>query len=641
MDSLYKGYVITKNKKSIDKIQGVKKFRTLEDVKDSPEYAGVLQNDVIVIDIDDMEQSEILMQIIEDLQLDCRVYVTKRGRHFVFKNSGVKACGTGKQLACGLTADIKVGGKNTYEVIKFDGEERFVEWDSDGEYSELPKWLHPVSCKTNFFELEEGDGRNSTLYSYILTLTNAGFSKQDSRQCIELINKYVLKESLSENELDVILRDDAFPEDVFFNGRTFLHNNFATFIKNNDYIKRINGALHIYKNGVYVIGKREIEASMIKHIPTLRDAQRTEVMKYLEILCSENHKPADANLIAFNNGIYDLVNDRLLDFNPDIIITNKIPWDYNPEAYSELLDKTLNKLACQDESIRMLLEESMGYCFYRRNELSKAFFLTGEGANGKSTFLDIIKNVLGKANTSALDLNELDEKFSPATMLGKLANVADDISDEFLAGRAMANLKKVVSGNEIKAEFKGQDAFFFDPYIKVFVSANTLPRTKSQGFAALKRRLVIIPFNAKFTKDDPDYDPYITWKLREQDCMEYMIQLGLQGLKRVLLSKAFTTSAKVERELEEYEIANNPILLFLQEHEKIDLVNRECKEVHRQYKCFCAENSFIEMTLANFSKELNKRLGLTVKRTRINGKQVGMYVDSCASSVQDVRDGTL
>lgn len=624
---LYKGYIVTKNKESIEPIKGVKKFKSLEEVQGLPEYAGVLADDVIVIDIDEMQQSEILMKIVEDLQLDCKVYLTKRGRHFVFKNSGVTKCGTGRKLACGLTADIKVGGKNTYEVIKFDGEERFIEWDSyDENYSELPKWLHPVNSSQNFFEMEEGEGRNSALYSYILNLTNAGFSKDESRKCIEIINKYVLKEPLSVGELEVVLRDEAFPEEVFFNGRTFLHNNFAMFLKNNDNVKRINGVLHVYRDGVYVGGKREIEAIMIRHIPTLKDNQRSEVMKYLEILCAENYPMADANLIAFNNGIYDLVNDRLLDFNPDIVITNKIPWDYNPKAYSELLDKTLDKMSCDDDAIRMLLEESMGYCFYRRNELSKAFFLTGEGANGKSTFLDIVKNVLGKPNTSALDLNELDERFSPATMMGKLANVADDISDEFLQGRAVANLKKIVSGNEIKAEFKGQDAFFFDPYIKVFVSANSLPRTKSQGFAALKRRLVIIPFNAKFTKDDPDYDPYITWKLRDRECMEYMIQLGLRGLKKVLENKSFTESDRVRKELEEYELQNNPILVFLQEHDEEDLVNRETKEVHRQYKCFCAENGFQELTLANFSKALNKHLGLVVKRTRIDGKQIGLYV---------------
>lgn len=626
-EQLYKGYVITKNKESIEQLKGVKKFKTYKQVKDRDEFAGVLQDDVIVIDIDNIEQSEKLMNIIEAKQIDCRVYQTVRGKHFVFKNSGVKNCGTGIKLACGVKADIKVGGKNTYEVIKMDGEERFIEWDSEnGHYDELPKWLHPVKTDIDFDDMKEGEGRNSALFKYILTLTNYGFSKQESRECIEIINQYILKEPLDERELETVLRDEAFPEDLFFKGRTFLHNNFALFLKNNDNIKRINGVLHIYKDGVYIAGKREIEAKMIKHIPTLKDAQRSEVLKYLEILCSDNYMDNNTNLIAFNNGIYDMTSDKLLDFDPNIIVTNKIPWNFNREAYSELLDKTLDKMACNDKQIRMLLEESMGYCFYKRNELSKAFFLTGEGANGKSTFLDIIKNVLGKSNTSALDLNELDERFGTSTMLGKLANVSDDISDEFLQGKAIANLKKIISGNEIKAEFKGQDVFFFEPIIKIFVSANALPRTKSQGFGALKRRLVIIPFNAKFSKSDPDYDPYITWKLREQDCMEYMIQLGLQGLKRVLDSKGFTTSKKVEAELEAYELQNNPILLFFKEHDTTELINRECKEVHRQYKGFCAENGFLEMTLSNFSKELNKRLGITVKRVRINGRQVGMYV---------------
>ena len=626
-NALYKGYILTRNKQSLQKLQGVKTFKTYEEVMDAPEFAGVLQDDVILIDIDDMDKSEIMMNIVEDMQLNCRVYQTKRGRHFVFKNSNVKTCGTKKKLACGLEADIKIGGKNTYEVIKFDGEERFIEWDSDnGQYDELPKWMNVVKSNVKFDELEEGDGRNSALYGYILTLTNAGFGRDESRECIRIINKYILPKALTDDELEVILRDDAFPEDTFYNGRTFLHNNFAVFMMNNDNIKRVNGQLCCYKEGVYVGGRREIEALMIQHIPTLKDAQRSEVLKYLEILCAENHPMADANFIAFNNGIYDIATDELKDFSPDIVCMNKIPWDFNREAYSELMDNTLNKIACSDNSIRMLLEEATGYCFYKRNELSKAFFLTGEGANGKSTFLDVVKHVLGKDNTCALDLNELDERFSAATMLGKLANIADDISDDFLQGSSIANLKKVVSGNEIKAEFKGQDAFFFEPYLKVFVSANNLPRTKSSGFAALKRRLVIIPFNAKFTKDDPDYDPYITWKLRSKECMEYMIQLGIAGLKRILENKGFTASEKVEKEIKDYEIDNNPILLFLTEHEPDTLINRECKEVHRQYKVFCAENGFIEMTLNNFTRELNKKAGIVTKRMRVDGTLYSYYV---------------
>ena len=623
--NLYKGYTKNNGKKPVDKLKGVSKFRTLEEVKSFDSYGGVLADDAVLIDIDDAEQSEILMQMIEEYQLNCQVTKTARGRHFTFKNSGVKDCGTGKKLACGLTADIKVGGKNAVECLKIDGEERFVEWDYvDTDDSLLPKWLHPVNSSVDFFNMEEGEGRDSSLYAYILTLTTAGFSMDETRNCIGIINRWILKDSLSEDDIERITRDDAFPAETFYKGKAFLHNNFAEFLKNNDHIKRINGQLHVYREGVYVPGAKEIEASMVKHLPMMKAAQRVEVLKYLDIIC-DDVRPADANLIAFNNGILDITTNELLAFSPDIVITNKIPWNYDPDAYSELADKTFNKIACNDTAVRAVLEEAIGYSFYRRNEMSKAFFLTGEGSNGKSTFIDILNNVVGDGNKSSLGLEELDERFSIATLANKLINTGDDISDEFWHGRSTANFRKLVSGNEVKAEFKGQDAFFMKPYAKFFFSANALPRIRSKGFEAIKRRLVIIPFNAKFSKDDPDYDPYIIYKLRSEEVMQYVIRIGIEGLNRVL-TEGFTESAKVQKEIEEYEIENNPILLFLQETEITKIINQPTKEVHRAYRVFCIENGFNEMTLSSFSKELGKRCGVVVKRQRVDGTLIGIYV---------------
>lgn len=623
--NLYKGYTKNKGKKPLDKLKGVTEFRTLDEVQQFDSYGGVLTDDAILIDIDSLEQSEIMMQMVEEYQLNCQVTRTEKGRHFTFKNSGVTMCGTGKKLACGLTADIKVGGKNTVECLKIDGNERFIEWEyMDDDDSRLPKWLHPVNTSVDLFDMEEGDGRDSTLYGYILTLTNAGFSMEETQETISIANKFVLKDSLSEEDIERITRDDAFPEETFYRGKVFLHNNFATFLKNNNRICRINGQLHVYKNGVYVPGARDIEAAMLRYIPAMKAAQRVEVLKYLEIICDEVQS-ADANLIAFKNGIYDIVNDILIDFSPDIVITNKIPWDYDPEAYSELVDKTFNKIACNDKSIRALLEESIGYSFYRRNEMSKSFFLTGQGSNGKSTFIDILNNVVGEHNKSSLGLEELDERFSIATLANKLINTGDDISDEFWNGRSTANFRKLVSGNEVKAEFKGQDAFFMKPYAKFFFSANALPRIRSKGFEAIKRRLIIIPFNAKFSKSDPDYDAYIIYKLRTEEAMKYVIRIGIEGLKRVL-TDGFTTSEKVEKEIEDYELENNPILLWVQEFTLEKIVNQPTKNIHKAYRMFCVENGFSEMTLSTFSKELSRRYGLNVKRVRINGDLIGIYV---------------
>ena len=408
--SLYKGYVETKGKRSLEKLKGRTKWKTLDEIKDCEGYGGVLADDTILIDIDDHEQSEIMMRIVEDYQLDCRVYQTTRGRHFLFKNHQVTRNRTHIPLAVGLTADIKIGTRCSYEVIKVDGVERFIEWDiEDGkEYQEVPKWFLPVRATNEFVDMDAGEGRNQALFNYILTLTANDFSIDDTRETIRILNKYVLKVPLGDDELETILRDEAFQKPVFFLGATFLFEKFATYLKNNNHIARINNQLHIYKDGVYVAGYKSIEAVMIEHIPNLKKTQRREVLEYLELI-AEEYALSDARFIAFNNGIYDLIDETLNPFSPEIIVTNKIPWDYQDDAYDELTDKTLNKLACDDESIRALLEECVGYCMYRRNEIGRAFILTGEKANGKSTFLKMVKNVLGEKNISALDLKELGE----------------------------------------------------------------------------------------------------------------------------------------------------------------------------------------------------------------------------------------
>lgn len=630
---LYKGYVETKGKQSIEKLKNRTKWKTYEEVKNLSGFGGVLADDTILIDIDDSEQSEILMNIVEDLQLDCKVLCTSRGKHFLFKNHTIARNRTHVQLAVGLTADIKVGSKLSYEVIKIDGEERFCEWDIEegGKYQEVPKWLFPVKATAEFVDMDAGDGRNQALFNYILTLTANDFTVDETRECIRILNKFVLKEPLSDEELEVILRDEAFQKPVFFMGSTFLFDKFAVYMKNTAHVVKINGQLHIYKDGIYTNGYKEIESDMIQYIPNLKKMQRREVLDYMELIV-EKKEQSDANLIAFNNGIYDLVTGELKPFSTDIVITNKIPWDYNPDAYFELADKTLNKLACDDAAIRALLEECIGYCFYRRNELGKAFILTGDKNNGKSTFLDIVKTILGDKNISALDLKELGDRFNTSMMFGKMANIGDDIGDDFLQGSQVSIFKKIVTGNRIKAERKGQDPFEFNPFIKLLFSANDIPRMKDKTGAVL-RRLVIIPFNARFSKYlpdgvtiDPDFDPFIKYKLIQKESIEYLIKLGVEGLKRVITNNEFTKSEKVQGQLDEYEEENNPIIAFIADCGVDMIENEPTADVYKRYQVFCAENSMQPMSNIVFSKQINKRLGFKVIQKKLNNVNRKIFV---------------
>jgi len=624
---LFKGFVETKEKKCIEKIKGRTDFKTFEQVQSLPEYAGILAAETILIDIDDAETSDVLFKIVQNYNLKCRVYKTTRGKHFLFKNSGVQTNKTGCKTAIGLTADIKIGTRNSYEVLKYGGKQREILYDmtENDEAGELPRWLFPIKSNMEFLNMDAGDGRNQSLFNYILTLQSNDFSVEEARETIRIINKFVLKVPLSEDEIETILRDDAFKKPIFFMGSTFLFDKFATFLKNNNHIIKINNQLHIYRDGIYLNGQSEIEGEMIKHIPNLNRAKRTEVMSYLDILIRENTKPTSANFIAFQNGIYNIADGSFTGFSPETVITNKIPWDYNPNAYSEDADGVLNRIACNDAEIRSLLEEAIGYCFYRRNELRKSFILTGDKANGKSTFLAMIQNLLGEANIAALDLKELGDRFKTAELFGKLANIGDDIGDEFIGNAAV--FKKLVTGDRVSAERKGQNPFEFNNYSKFLFSANNIPRIKDKTGAVLDR-LIIIPFNARFSKDDPNFDPYIKYKLQAPEVMEYLIVLGLQGLNRVLTNDGFTKSAAVQQEMDDYEETNNPILSFFREceQEEFQIENEPTNKVYKRYQEFCLANSMQPMSNIEFSKQVNRLLKMKVEDKWLNGKKHRVFV---------------
>lgn len=628
----FKGYVLTKNKKCIEKFKGRTSFKSYDEVKSEPEFAGILAESTILIDVDDFEQSEILFNIVKEKQLCCRVYKTTRGKHFLFNNPDlVNSNRTHATLALGITADIKIGKRNSYSVLKFADKERPILYDTTGKKEkagDLPKWLFPIKTNTDFIDLEAGDGRNQALFNYILTLQSFDFSVEEARESIKLTNEFVLKEPLTDDELDVILRDEAFAKPVFFKGATFLFDKFATFLKNNHHIIRINNQLHIYKDGIYIPGQSEIESAMISHIPQLNKAKRSEVMAYLDILIRENTPTANAKVIAFRNGLLNIEDDSFVQFTHEHIITNIIPWDYNPNAYYQLTDEVMNNISCHDKEIRSLLEEMIGYCMFRRNELGKAFILTGSGSNGKSTFLNMLKIMIGRKNLSVLDLKKLDDRFSTVMLFNKLANIGDDISDEFVTDAA--SFKKIVTGETIDAEQKGQPKFDFEPYVKLIFSANNIPRIgKGKDSSAIKRRLVIIPFNARFDSSNPNFKPFIGDELRGQESMEYMIRLGLKALKNLLKERKFTTSEAMQRELEEFEETNNPVLGFFHEAERdsdIKIENEPTSEVYKSYQEYCIMSNLTPMSAGEFSKQVKKYYGFTIKDRKIQGKKYRIFV---------------
>ena len=628
MYQLFKGYVKTLNKKCVEPFKGKSSedLRTLRDAETLDEYAGILNNNAVLIDVDNYEMSEILMKIVEDKQLSCRVYETTRGKHFLFKNDGrLEKNWIKKYLACGLKSDGKLGSRNSYSVLKYNNKTREIIYDiyPDEEYQTVPKWLIPIKGEYEFLTMGEGDGRNEELFKYILTLQGAGFTKDEVRETITIINDYVLKEPLSEKELETILRDEAFLKPVFYDGKTFLHDKFSQFLISEYNIIKISGLLYSYKDGVYI--PSNIESLMIKHIPRLKQQQRKEVLSYLNAFISENKSVTDANFIAFKNGVYNIVTGELEPFTADKIITNKINWDYNPDAYSEITDSVLNRLAVNDENIRRLLEEVIGYTFFRKNELRRAFLLKSrKPSSGKSTFIDMLAYLLGDDNISSLDLSDLSHEYKLSALAGRLANLGDDIEDEYIPSAGI--FKKVVSGDRVNANVKFSAPIEFNPYCKLIFSGNSIPRLgRGRDSEAIISRLVIVPFNAEFNKNTNGFSPFIKYQLRTAESMEYLIKVGIEGLKRVLERNAFTSNKQVETELEEYEETLNPILTFFEEIGG-ELENEPTKKAYRRYNEFCIENAMKPISQIEFTKRVKEFYGYENKLLRINGKPTRIFV---------------
>jgi putative DNA primase/helicase len=618
--AIYKGYLRGYGKHAATKIKGEKLLK-YETVRKDQSYVGILDDDVIMVDVDTMTQARTLLKIIDNLHIGAAVLKTHHGMHFYFQGYQLQSNKIGWYSAIGIKADYKLGIKETADPLRIDGKTRISIRNPDI-LDPLPNWLLPVSNHQNHVgDLAKGE-RNQRLFNYILALQKVGLSRDEIRQTIRIINDYVLSKPLPEREVNTILRDDAFLKESFFSPKgAFLHDRFAKFLISEHHICTIENSLHIYVDGVYSSDVKDIERAMIKHIPGLTAARRVEVLRYLQLQAKETQM-ASTQYIAVKNGIYNLETGTLDDFNPNIVVKNKIPVEYVPGAYYEPTDRTLNKITVNNKQLRKILEEVFGYVLFRRNELGKAFILTGDGSNGKSSYLAILRALVGTVNTSSLDLKELNQRFKTAELFGKLANIGDDISNEYIKDNS--EFKKLVTGEALNVERKGADPFDFKNYAKLVFSANKMPRINDTS-NGLTRRLMFIPFTAHFSKDDPDFDPFITDKLLSKESLQYVLVLGLHALKRILKVHAFTNAKVVDAESKKYEALNNPIISWLEE-EQPKLLNETTKDVFLGYSVWCTENGYRPVSQIQFVREISRMRHLTQRRQMVDGKRKKFFV---------------
>lgn len=571
-------YIILDGKTPTHKFKDGVGAKTWEEVKDFDDVAVIVPRGYIVLDFDTPSDAEIMLNLVETLDLKCRVMKTTRGIHCWFKTEEeAPKCFTKSRLAVGIYCDRKSGGRNAYVKIKQDGKRR--EWIRKVPHDQIetvPKWLSPVSAPANKFSFKgmgDGDGRNQELFNYIIYLQTKGFKRDEIKETINVINNFVFAEPLPDNEISLICRDEAFKSDDVITEQIekaekrsgWSHNDFAEELIAQFHIITVNGQLYVYEDGYYQQDERIIERKMIELYPSIKQTQRNETLSYIRIKTHVNSGKLKVNpyIINLNNTRLDVRSGKCLEFTPDAIEFDRIQVTYDPSAYCADLDKMLNRVFLCDKEVINLFKEMIGACLLKHNRYQKAFLLYGSGANGKSTVLDLVKKFLGRNNISSIELDKLTtDKFAPAELENKLANIGDDINDSAL--RDTGTLKKLFSGNTIQVQRKGERPFNLEPFATHIFSGNAIPRSfdKSDGFY---RRWILIPFIAKFSTLDEDYDPLIEDKISTETALSYLLNLGLEGVKRLLKNGKFTEPESVIKALEDYKNENSTALSWIED----------------------------------------------------------------------------
>lgn len=446
---------------------------------------------------------------------------------------------------------------------------------------------------------------------------------------------------MSDSDLDELTETEQQPVErrSYWNDKCtkFYHENMTNDLIELHHARFIDGMPAIWDgfSGRYRIGYDAWDAAIVELTQGTTVNQRREVTSLLRIRAPRIDQ-GDTHLVACANGVidpwqdgYDVLDDDghssgFIFNTPDLNIPNVLPVDWNPDAYDEATDNALNQFSCWDDETRAVLEEVLAACIYRGRELQNMAVLIGNGGNGKSVFLRMLMGLLGRENVSTIDLRDIGRRFMQAPLVGKLANVGDDIADGIIEAAPLSIVKKIVTGDAISVEEKYRAVDTFRPYASLVFSANQFPRLADYTGGMLDR-IHGVHFAADF-RHNPDVRVTNIWELLDTDISrQYLLKLALARLP-ALVSRGGFTPTSYSKTMREAVLNDNDSVAYWIDTEGIrqsHVSGRAVSEVYSMYRSFCENAGRKPVEQRAFTSRVNKRLDtFTNKDVYLGGRQV-------------------
>ena len=355
----------------------------------------------------------------------------------------------------------------------------------------------------------------------------------------------------------------------------------------------LNGKLYLYGDGYFHIDEDGVlfKSMISKYIyPELRTEPRiSRIYKLLlttkmEIVIDESelnkHPPTWIN---FRNGMLDLRDLTLHPHDPGYHSINQIPHKWRPDhSPSDSVVADFLEGIIPDSEDRQMFLEYAGYCLTTDMHLQKFLIVCGEGGLGKSVLLRLMQWAVGRENFSCLTLQNLNDRFSPVSLFGKLMNIYADLPSTDMG--EIAGIKTIVGQDVVRGEYKGGKTFGFQPYCKLLYSANQIPKSRDDKTSAYYRRLLILKIGQR-----ADYIQELESRLRDHiDDFVHLIVMAVHNMY-AMRSGALQESENSKQAVLELYMSTDTVKAFLVDSAigRVPGGRMERSVLYRQYENYC------------------------------------------------------
>lgn len=283
-----------------------------------------------------------------------------------------------------------------------------------------------------------------------------------------------------------------------------------------------------------------------------------------------------------NNGTVDLRTKQITPHNKKDMITKMVPINYVPGKPCDFWKSTFDLIFDGNNDLTLFMQKALGYSITGSNDERCFFICWGEaGANGKSTVLETVQDILGVGYAQMSDMvvitsSTVDNRVSSSLAKLQGARFVSMNEAEEHQRLSEALIKQLTGGDTVQACFKYKNPFEYKPVFKLWIRTNEKPIIRSQT-DAIWGRVKLIPFERSIPVEKrlprSEVDAHLTAE------REGILAWLIEGAYLWLQDKHLKDPTQVTAAVQGYRTDSDTIRQFMD----------ECCEVSPQGRCKSSE----------------------------------------------------